>query len=110
MIIEAEKIERENAQLKNEMEELRVMYEQKVRECQKLQKDHSYEQQEEESKVTIIRGRFESMDFNSSVMFEKHGSPKRQSMYKGESPIKESTQFIRTRTSIIDQNPFIPRL
>jgi hypothetical protein len=43
MIIEAEKIERENAQLKNEMEELRVMYEQKVRECQKLQKDHSFE-------------------------------------------------------------------
>ena len=37
MIEEAEKIEKENALLKNEMEEMRVMYEQKVRECHKLQ-------------------------------------------------------------------------
>jgi len=37
MIEEAEKIEKENAQLKNEMEEMRVMYEQKARECHKLQ-------------------------------------------------------------------------
>jgi hypothetical protein len=44
MIEEAEKIEKENAQLKNEMEELRVMYDQKVRECHKLQKELSYDQ------------------------------------------------------------------
>lgn len=60
MIEEAEKIEKENAQLKNEMEEMRVMYEQKVRECHKLQQELSNEQQEEESKKTIIKGRFET--------------------------------------------------
>ena len=109
MIVEAEKIEKENAQLKIEMEQLRVMYEQKVRECQKLQKELSNEEQEEESNKTIIKGRFESMDFNSSVRIDKHASPKRHSMYNGESPVKETTQFIRTRTSIIDPNPFIPR-
>lgn len=33
MILEAGKIEQENAHLKEERDELRVMYEQKVREC-----------------------------------------------------------------------------
>lgn len=109
MIEEAEKIEKENAQLKNEMEEMRVMYEQKARECHKLQQELSNEQQEEESKKTIIKGRFETQDFNSSVRIDKHASPKRHSMYNGDSPFKDTTQFIRTRTSIIDLNPFIPQ-
>jgi hypothetical protein len=91
MIVEAEKIEKENAHLKNQMEEMRIMYEQKVRECQKSQKELSNENYEEESKITIIKGRFESMDFNSTVMIDTHLSPKRKSMYNGESPFKDKT-------------------